>query len=117
MARDGVAGRFTNRVRDWFRARRAAPRGDLSACLRVSLYRGVPEDRRDASALDVGSFLRQFLDAPRDLAAAGTPGVVRLSAEWRHPWELAVVADVAGTNAFLAGLPDVLGRRIADWLV
>jgi hypothetical protein len=83
----------------------------------MSLYRGDPKDRRDIRDLDLGSFLRQFLDVHHELAAAGIIGTVRLSVELQHPWELAVSADLAGSDDFLRGLPAALGRRLAGWLV
>jgi hypothetical protein len=87
-----------------------------TATLDVSLYSGDPEARRDIGELDLGGFLRQFVEAPRDFAVAGTPGGLRLEAEWPRPWELSVHARLHGDDAFLRGLLAGLGRRLAGWL-
>jgi hypothetical protein len=101
-------------MRRWFR--RPASGDNLTAVLDVALYRGEPEDRRDISALDLGSFLRQFLEVPHDCAAAGRRDSIRLEVQWQQPWELTVYAHLAGSDAFLRAVLTGLGRRLAGWL-
>src|SRR6516225_6154142 len=105
MRREDGEGVATTRKRPWFWFQRPVSGDNLAAVLDVALYRGEPEDRRELGELDLGSFLRHFIEIPHDLAEAGTKGALRIEVNWHHPWELSVYAYLTGSKPFLVGVP------------